>query len=106
MGQTLHREREMLWRMKQVWFGGGPLDTAAGNLIRQKTPLYSGLASAEGGWIGFALDKDDDNMDWEYFHFDPVLSGVEFREEHESLYEMVCIRDPKTEPEKFTKSMC
>ncbi|KAF2096352.1 acetyl-CoA synthetase-like protein [Rhizodiscina lignyota] len=89
---------ELLWKMREVYFGGGPLDTAAGDLIRQKTPLYTAIASVEAAWIGFMVEKDDDDMDWEYFHYDHELSGVEFHEEHPGLYEMVCVRDSKTEP--------
>ena len=39
-----------------------------------------------------------DPKDWIYFHFDPNMKGVQFREHSDGVYEQFFVRDPSTDP--------
>jgi hypothetical protein len=39
-----------------------------------------------------------DPEDWEYFHYNPDLKGIEYRDVGEGLYEQVIVRHPSTDP--------
>ena len=38
-----------------------------------------------------------DAEDWQYFHFNPSLKGIEFREQEDGYYEMFFVRDSETD---------
>ena len=40
---------------------------------------------------------DKDPEDWMYFHFDPEMKGIEFRERDNGVYEQVFVRHPSTD---------
>ena len=42
--------------------------------------------------------NDADPQDWIYFHFNPELQGIEFRDVGGGLYEQVFVRHPSTDP--------
>lgn len=53
------------------------------------------MGSSESGYFPL-LHRDPE--DWSYFHFDPRLKGIEFREVGSGLYEQVFTRHDSTDP--------
>lgn len=84
---------DRLGQMKLVLFGGGPLPKNVGDLIRDRTPIYSCIGSTEAGLLGI---QTMDQEDWEYMGVSPVMKH-EFRPVSDNLYEFVIIRDPVLE---------
>jgi len=56
--------------------------------------LVNGIGSTE---IATVPIYTKDPEDWEYFHYNPDLKGVEFRDLGEGLYEQVIVRHPSTD---------
>lgn len=73
----------------------GPLATRAGDIVAKYTKVLNLLGSSEGT-MSPLYDKEPE--DWVYFHFDPQMKGVEFREVGDGLYEQFFLRHPSTDP--------
>lgn len=103
---------EKLRRLKFVEFGGGqmcrklfpfdkadsiagPLAKTAGDTVSRYTKIRNIMGSSEATVLPI-FDKDPE--DWMYFHFNPHMEGVEFREMDNGLYEQVLVRHPSTDP--------
>ena len=83
-----------LEELDAVFFGGGPLGHESGETIRKHVNIYSVIGSTEAGWYP-VYDRDPE--DWDYFHFNPDLKGIEFREAGDGLFELVIARHPTTD---------
>lgn len=77
--------------IKFIMTGGGPLTESAGSKVVQKTVLSNVLGSTECGWMQF-FQQDKDT--WNYFE-PHSLSGFEFREFADGLYQLYVTRSPK-----------
>ncbi|CAD6576361.1 MAG: hypothetical protein ASARMPRED_007703 [Alectoria sarmentosa] len=86
---------EKLRKINFVEFGGGPLAKRAGDIVAKYTKVMNILGSSEGT-MSPLYDKEPE--DWVYFHFDPRMKGVEFREFGDGLYEQFFLRHPSTDP--------
>lgn len=73
----------------------GPLGKTAGDTISRYTTVLNVMGSSEVGFFPI-LHKSPD--DWIYYHFDPRMKGVEFREFSPGLYEQVFTRHDSTDP--------
>lgn len=73
----------------------GPLAKPAGDLVSKYTTIRNIMGSSEATVLPI-FDKDRE--DWMYFHFDPRMKGVEFREIDNGLYEQVLVRHQSTDP--------
>lgn len=73
----------------------GPLAIRAGDIVAKYTKIVNLLGSSEGS-MSPLYDKEPE--DWVYFHFDPRMKGVEFREVGGGLYEQYFLRHPSTDP--------
>lgn len=73
----------------------GPLAKTAGDIISKHTKVLNVMGSSEVGYFPL-LHKD--SIDWMYFHFDPRMKGVEFRELGPGLHEQIFIRHGSTDP--------
>lgn len=73
----------------------GPLSENAGNAITKHTTIHNVIGSSESC---FAPTYQRDPEDWIYFHFNPELKGVQFRETGGGVYEQYFVRDPSTDP--------
>lgn len=104
---------EKLRGLKYVQFGGGqayayspfafdntdsnpgPLAEVAGNTVSHYTTVRNVTGSSEATVLPI-FDKEPE--DWMYFHFDPHMKGVEFREIDNGLYEQSLVRHSSTDP--------
>jgi hypothetical protein len=73
----------------------GPLSRQAGEIISKKAPICNTIGTTESSCIPFYQVTAED---WEYFHTNPNLKGLEFRHQNEQLYELVIVRHPSTDP--------
>ena len=73
----------------------GPLGKAAGDAVSGYTRVLNVLGSSEAGIFPLFHKSTED---WSYFHFDPRLKGLEFREFAPGLYEQYFIRHESTDP--------
>ena len=73
----------------------GPLSEKAGNTISEYTKVLSVIGSSESC---FEPTYHKDPKDWTYFHFDPNMKGIQFREYSDGVYEQFFVRDPSTDP--------
>lgn len=72
----------------------GPLSENAGNTITKHTDVLNVIGSSESC---FAPIYHRDREDWIYFHFNPDLKGIQFRETGGGVYEQYFVRDPSTD---------
>ncbi|KAL8782846.1 MAG: hypothetical protein Q9195_009553 [Heterodermia aff. obscurata] len=86
---------ERFRKLKAAAMGGGPLSETAGNTISEYTKVLSVIGSSESC---FEPTYHKDPKDWIYFHFDPKMTGIQFREYSEGVYEQFFVRDPSTDP--------
>ncbi|KAL8829644.1 MAG: hypothetical protein Q9191_001895, partial [Dirinaria sp. TL-2023a] len=73
----------------------GPLAQRAGDTIAKYAILHNVIGSSEAAFLPL-YDKEPE--DWIYFHFDPEMKGIEFRQVEGALYEQVFVRHPSTDP--------
>ena len=73
----------------------GPLSKSAGDKISQYTKILNVIGSSEAFFLPL-FDRDPE--DWMYFHFDPEMKGIEFRERDRGVYEQILVRHPSTNP--------
>lgn len=86
---------EKLRKIKFVEYGGGPLARRAGDIVARYAKLINIIGSSE---VGMSPVYHKEPEDWMYFHFNPELKGVEFREVGDGLYEQIFVRNPSTDP--------
>lgn len=86
---------EKLAKFKSVKYGGGPLAQRAGDTIARYTVLHNIIGSSEAAFLPL-YDKEPE--DWIYFHLDPRMKGIQFREFDGGVYEQVFVRHPSTDP--------
>ena len=75
--------------------GPGPLTQRAGDTIARYTEIRDIFGSSEAAYLPL-YDKEPE--DWKYFHLHPDMKGLEFRDTDHSLYELVFVRHPSTDP--------
>lgn len=73
----------------------GPLSRNAGEIISKKVHLRNTIGTTEVAFVPFFQVASEN---WEYFHSDPELKGLEFQHRGEELYELVIVRHPSTDP--------
>lgn len=73
----------------------GPLSETGGNRIANYTKIFNIIGSSESC---FAPIYHKDPEDWMYFHFNPSMKGIQFRECGDGIYEQFVVRDPSTDP--------
>jgi thioester reductase-like protein/aryl carrier-like protein len=76
-------------RWSSVSFGGGPLSQTAGDALWQQTKVHPLLGSTETNTMPELVPVSKD--EWQYHNFHPSL-GVEFRQHHDELHELVTLR--------------
>ncbi|MCJ1280878.1 hypothetical protein MMC26_000195 [Xylographa opegraphella] len=86
---------EKLRKVKYVETGGGPLSKGAGDKISKYTKVLNIIGSSES-CLAPMFHKDPE--DWIYFHCNPGMKGIEFREIGGGLYEQFYVRHPSTDP--------
>ncbi|MCJ1401925.1 hypothetical protein MMC11_005142 [Xylographa trunciseda] len=84
-----------LEKVKYVETTGGPLSKIAGDKISKYTNILNALGSSESS-LAPIFHKDPE--DWIYFHYDPKMKGIDFREIDNGVYEQFVVRHPSTDP--------
>lgn len=77
------------------WLFEGPLSREAGDILCQKTNIINIFGATETSMLPIFLPASDD---WQYFHYNPALRGIEFRPVGNGTYEQVLVRHPSTDP--------
>ena len=72
----------------------GPLGKVAGETLSRYTKVLNILGSSEAGYFPIFHNSPED---WNYFHFDPRMKGLEFREIGSGLYEQYFIHHDSTD---------
>lgn len=72
----------------------GPLGKTVGDAISKHTDVLNMMGTSE---VGLFPNLHKPPEDWVYFHFDPRMKGVEFREVSPGLYEQVFTRHDSTD---------
>ncbi|CAD6591480.1 MAG: hypothetical protein ASARMPREDX12_005186 [Alectoria sarmentosa] len=86
---------EKLKKLKYARYAGGPLGKTVGDAISKHTDVLNVMGTSE---VGLFPNLHKPPEDWVYFHFDPRMKGVEFREVSPGLYEQVFTRHDSTDP--------
>lgn len=80
-------------KLKYLYYTGGGLPQAAGDVVTSKIPLYQSLASSEfANYVLLRSDVDQTSKDWNWIQPHPSLY-VEFQHRFNDLYELVVIRN-------------
>lgn len=84
--------------LDSVFFAGGNISRASGEVISKKLKLFIVIGMSEAGVLPTIRPADRwPTEDWAYFHFHPD-AGIEFQHITEDQYEAVVIRN--SDPER------
>lgn len=86
-------------KLKHLYFAGGSVPQAAGDLVASKIPVYQTTGSSEVSLLSqvHSLTDGSKNEDkWAYISIHPALN-VEYRHHHGELHEMVIVRSKENE---------
>ena len=77
----------------------GPISDEPGERLSKHVTLHNWLGSTETGTVhSYVADEDA----WQYFYFDPVYNGIDWRPTPDNdVYEMVFVRDLELERFQF-----
>ncbi|GAB1312341.1 Male sterility, NAD-binding [Madurella fahalii] len=79
-------------RLKYLFYTGGALPRAAGEVVSSKIPVFSGLGSSECSALPQLRADDASSTDtWQYVHIHPE-TGSEFRHYMDDLHELVIVK--------------
>lgn len=84
-------------KVKYLYFTGGAVPSATGDVVSQKLPLYQVMGSSECAM--FPLIRPEGHFrfnEWSYISIHSVANG-EFRHRFNDLYELVIVRTPENE---------
>lgn len=76
--------------LRYLNYGGGPLPTEIGNILKPYTHLFVHFDATETGFYALQIT---DPEDWEYMRFSPMMD-IEIRLFAKDLYELYFIREP------------
>jgi acyl-coenzyme A synthetase/AMP-(fatty) acid ligase len=84
-------------KLRHLYFAGGSVPQAAGNLVASKIPVYQTTGSTEASLLTQIRSWDNDNKEnWSYIQIHPAINA-EFRHHHGDLYEMAIVRSSENE---------
>ncbi|OJJ46414.1 hypothetical protein ASPZODRAFT_16181 [Penicilliopsis zonata CBS 506.65] len=98
MVEELSRDPEALQlvctKLTHLFYTGGALPPAAGEVVSTRIPLFSGLGSSECAAFPQIRNPDHPVTEtWRYLHFHPAACS-EFRHCMDDLYEFVILKSP------------
>jgi thioester reductase-like protein/acyl-CoA synthetase (AMP-forming)/AMP-acid ligase II len=94
--EMVHDEKSLskLDGLKAIWYGGGPCTVEVGEAIRKHAPIFSVIGTTESlAFPAYSRHPED----WNYINYGTTYNGIQFRDNGNDLYEMVFVRDPKTD---------
>lgn len=80
----------LLENLQMLTQSSAPMDASLAKDLLPYTRVRNVLGSTEAGMMGLQMSADPE--DWAYLHFSPNLSGMEFRDRGEGLYELVLVK--------------
>lgn len=86
-------------KLKHLYFAGGSVPQAAGDLVASKIPVYQTTGSSEVSLLSqvHSLTDGSKNEDkWAYINIHPAIN-IEYRHHHGELHEMVIVRSKENE---------
>jgi thioester reductase-like protein/acyl-CoA synthetase (AMP-forming)/AMP-acid ligase II len=86
-------------KLKHIYFAGGSVPQAAGDLVASKIPVYQTTGSSEVSLLSqvHSLTDGSKNEDkWAYINIHPTIN-IEYRHHHGELHEMVIVRSKENE---------
>jgi thioester reductase-like protein len=84
-------------KIKYLYFSGGAVPSASGNIVSKKLPLHQVIGSSECAMFPLIREERESNsVDWSYIQVHPA-SNVEFRHRFGDFYELVIVRKPENE---------
>ncbi|KAH8703109.1 putative AMP dependent ligase/synthetase [Talaromyces proteolyticus] len=87
-------------KLSHLYFAGGSVPQAAGNIVTSKIPVYQTTGSSEMSLLSqihsFEGSSSRLRDDWAYIHLHPTLNA-EYRHHYGDLYEMVIVKSPESE---------
>ncbi|KAH7092027.1 ochratoxin A non-ribosomal peptide synthetase [Paraphoma chrysanthemicola] len=85
-------------RLKYIFFTGGSVPKASGDIVAQKLPIWQVMGSSECASLPLVHPDADytNSEDWNYIQLNPVLKS-KMRHRYDELHELVIVRNAKTE---------
>lgn len=85
-------------QLKYIFFTGGSVPKASGDVVAQRIPIWQVLGSSECGSLPLLhADTEYKNTEeWRYIRLNPLLKS-EMRHRMDDLHELVMIRNPETD---------
>lgn len=86
-------------KLKHIYFAGGSVPQAAGDLVASKIPVYQTTGSTEASLLSqvHSLTDGSKNQDkWAYINIHPAIN-IEYRHHHGELHEMIIVRSKESE---------
>lgn len=84
-------------KIKYLYFTGGAVPSATGDVVSTKLPLYQVMGSSECAMFPLIRPEGDFRFnEWSYISVHSVANG-EFRHRFNDLYELVIVRAPENE---------
>ncbi|KAG4438803.1 hypothetical protein IFR05_005694 [Cadophora sp. M221] len=84
-------------KLKYIYFTGGAVPAATGDIVSSRLPLHQVIGSSECAMFPLIRNETESgDVDWSYIQIHPV-SNPEFRHRFGDLHELVIVRHPKCE---------
>uniref|UniRef100_A0A093XUV8 L-aminoadipate-semialdehyde dehydrogenase n=2 Tax=Talaromyces marneffei TaxID=37727 RepID=A0A093XUV8_TALMA len=86
-------------KLKHLYFAGGSVPQAAGDLVASKIPVYQTTGSSEVSLLSQVHSLTDGSKNeekWAYINIHPDIN-IEYRHHHGELHEMVIVRSKENE---------
>lgn len=84
-------------KLQHLYYTGGSLPKAAGDVLEQKIPVYTCMGSSEAAGLPLIHPEDSPDTDaWKYIQ-PHAAAGIQFRHRYADAYELVIVRghDPE-----------
>ncbi|KAH9211309.1 putative NRPS-like enzyme [Leptodontidium sp. 2 PMI_412] len=84
-------------KLKYIYFTGGAVPAATGDIVSSRLPLHQVIGSSECAMFPLIRNESESgNVDWSYIQIHPV-SNPEFQHRFGDLHELVIVRHPECE---------
>lgn len=84
-------------KLKYIYFTGGSVPAATGDIVSSRLPLHQVIGSSECAMFPLIRNESESgNVDWSYIQIHPV-SNPEFQHRFGDLHELVIVRHPECE---------
>jgi thioester reductase-like protein/aryl carrier-like protein len=98
MGKSPELLEKLVGRSSHLFFTGGAVPKASGDIVAKRLPIWQVLGSSECASLPLvhALESYDNTEDWQYIQTNPLL-GLDMRHQYDDLHELVVKRSSDAE---------